>query len=229
VCAGYGEVDVLFDVNLELPPASITALVGANGAGKSTLCSVVGGLLPLRSGTILFGGDVATLTPAFRRARNGLRLIPESRGIFPALTVEENLQLNLRPNEIGRAYERFPLLGQRRGLVAGNLSGGEQQMLTLASILVQPPRVLVADEPTLGLAPLIVDEVLGVLQELRALGVCLLLVEEKAERVIDMADQVAVLELGRVVWSGPSANLDREVLADSYLGASQPAPLGAIQ
>ena len=229
VSAGYGDVDVLFDVDLELPPASITALVGANGAGKSTLCSVIGGLLPIRSGTIYFGDDVATMTPAFRRARNGLQLIPESRGIFPALTVEENLQLSLRSGELDRAYERFPLLGQRRGLVAGNLSGGEQQMLTLASILVRPPRVVIADEPTLGLAPLIVEDVLGVLRELRALGVCLLLVEEKAERVIDMADYVTVLELGRVVWSGPSASLDRGALADSYLGAIQPTPMGAIK
>jgi ABC-type branched-subunit amino acid transport system ATPase component/branched-subunit amino acid ABC-type transport system permease component len=222
VSAGYGEVEVLFDVDMELPPGSITALLGANGAGKSTLCSVIGGLVPIRSGTILFGDDVVTLTPAFRRARQGLQLIPESRGIFPGLTVEENLQLSLSPHEIGLAYDRFPLLRLRRSLVAGNLSGGEQQMLTLASVLVHPPRVMVADEPTLGLAPLVANEVLGILQELRSLGVSLLLVEEKAERVMDIADYVAVLELGRVVWSGPSASLDWEVLADSYLGSNQP-------
>jgi ABC-type branched-subunit amino acid transport system ATPase component len=158
-----------------------------------------------------------------------VRLIPESRGIFPGLSVEENLQLTLKPELVEQAYGRFPILGQRRKLVAGNLSGGEQQMLTLASILVDPPKVLIADEPTLGLAPLVVDEVLGVFTELRDLGVCLLLVEEKAERVIDMADQVAILELGRLVWFGPSADLDRLTLAESYLGTREATTAGTAR
>jgi ABC-type branched-subunit amino acid transport system ATPase component len=149
-----------------------------------------------------------------------LILTPESRGIFPGLTVEENLSLTM-PDAVDResAYERFPSLAARRQLAAGSLSGGEQQMLSLAAQLVSPPTVLVADEPTLGLAPRVVEEISRIFCELRDRGVALLLVAEKARAVLEIADQVTFLELGRVVWAGPRLEVTAERLRASYLGA----------
>jgi ABC-type branched-subunit amino acid transport system ATPase component len=148
-----------------------------------------------------------------------LLLVPEARGIFPGLTVEENLQVLLRdPDDRAKAYARFPILSERRKQVAGLLSGGEQQMLSLAPALANPPAVLVADEPTLGLAPLAADVVIGALRELREMGTAILLVEEKASEVMKVADIVAFMELGRVVWMGPRDEADSERLAAAYLG-----------
>ena len=225
VRAAHGDVDVLHGIDLDLPEGSVTVLVGANGAGKSTLCSVIAGLVPATAGTVTFAGDDVTGVPAHVRARRGVLLAPESRGVFPALTVEENLALHVR-DAAGRArvYDRFPVLGRRRDLAAGSLSGGEQQMLTLAPLLVAPPRVLVADEPTLGLAPRVVAELLEVLAELRDAGVTLLLVEEKARTVLDVADQVVFIELGHTIWSGPRAAVDDDQLAAAYLGATPSGP-----
>jgi ABC-type branched-subunit amino acid transport system ATPase component len=221
VSAAYGDVQVLFGVDLALTQGSITALVGANGAGKSTLCRVLSGLMTPTSGRISLGGVDITGQPAHRRARE-LLLAPESRGIFPGLSVEENLTLRLpTSDERNKAYERFPVLGQRRKIPAGNLSGGEQQMLTMAPVMVRPPQILVADEPTLGLAPLIVAEIMTVFKELRDQGVTLLIVEERAKAVLDVADDVALLELGRIVWAGPRPDLDADMLTAIYLGQSK--------
>jgi ABC-type branched-subunit amino acid transport system ATPase component len=146
-------------------------------------------------------------------------LAPEARGIFPGLTVEENLEVLLRtPAQRQQAYERFPILGTRRKQTAGLLSGGEQQMLSLAPALAEPPKVFVADEPTLGLAPLAAETVIAAVAELRDLGCAVLLVEEKAREVLDIADMVAFMELGRVAWVGPRAEIDEEQLAATYLG-----------
>jgi branched-subunit amino acid ABC-type transport system permease component/ABC-type branched-subunit amino acid transport system ATPase component len=219
VSAAYGDVQVLFDLSLQLPAGTITAVVGANGAGKSTLCNVIAGLVPATHGRIDFDGRQISGLRADERARAGLLLAPESRGIFPALTVSDNLLLQLPdPADRARVYERFPALGSRRTQPAGNLSGGEQQMLTVAPLIVHPPKVLVADEPTLGLAPLIASELMNVFRELRDLGVTLLLVEEKARAVLDLADQVVFLELGRAVWSGPRSEVDHDDLVAAYLG-----------
>jgi ABC-type branched-subunit amino acid transport system ATPase component/ABC-type branched-subunit amino acid transport system permease subunit len=221
--AGYGDIQVLFDVSLRLLPGTITAVVGPNGAGKSTLCNVIAGLLPASGGTIEFAGRPISHLRSDERARTGLLLAPESRGIFPSLSVSDNLLLQLPdPADRAKVYERFPALDGRRGQPAGNLSGGEQQMLTVAPLIVHPPRVLVVDEPTLGLAPLVVVELIRVFSELRDLGVTLLLTEEKAKAVLDLADQVALLELGRAVWSGPRSAVDHNDLVATYLGRSGP-------
>lgn len=218
ICAAYGETKVLFDIDLDVRRATLTALVGANGAGKSTLCKVVAGLMDSSEGTISLNGADITGAPAHCRTKN-LLLAPESRGIFPGLTVEDNLTLLLRrPIERNQVYERFPMLAARRATPAGNLSGGEQQILTLAAILLKPPELLIADEPTLGLAPLIVEQIMQLFVELRAQGVTLLVVEERTKALLDIADDVVLLELGRLVWNGSRADLDSEQLTAIYLG-----------
>jgi ABC-type branched-subunit amino acid transport system ATPase component/branched-subunit amino acid ABC-type transport system permease component len=219
IVAGYGDVEVLHGVDLAVPQGQVVTLLGANGAGKSTLCAVAAGLLAPTSGRILLEGDDVTHEPAFRRARRGLLLTPEARGIFPGLTVDENLSVLLRTwREREQAYERFPLLAERKRQPAGLLSGGEQQMLSLASALVRPPTVFVADEPSLGLAPLAAEAVFDALKELRDRGSSLLLVEEKAREALELADLVGVMELGRIVWSGPRREADADRLAAMYLG-----------
>jgi ABC-type branched-subunit amino acid transport system ATPase component/branched-subunit amino acid ABC-type transport system permease component len=219
VVAGYGDVEVLHGVTLHLARGSVVALLGANGAGKSTLCGITAGMLAPSSGTVsLEGRDVTGLAP-FQRSRAGVMLAPEARGIFPGLSVEENLEVLLRSkDDRAQAYEIFPILGQRLKQTAGLLSGGEQQMLSLAPALVNPPAVFVADEPTLGLAPLASEEIMRAIRRLRDLGSTILLVEEKAHEVLEVADTVAFMELGRLVWMGPCDQLDEERLAGTYLG-----------
>jgi ABC-type branched-subunit amino acid transport system ATPase component/branched-subunit amino acid ABC-type transport system permease component len=222
IAAGYGEVEVLHGVDLAVTPGQAVTLLGANGAGKSTLCAVAAGLLAPTRGRVVLGGEDVTSDPPFRRARRGLLLVPEARGLFPGLSVEENLAILLRSAaERRQAYERFPILGQRRKQVAGLLSGGEQQMLGLAPALARPPEVLIADEPTLGLAPIAAEQVAAALSELRDRGVALLLVEEKAREALALADTVAVMELGRIVWSGPREEADADRLSETYLGVAR--------
>jgi ABC-type branched-subunit amino acid transport system ATPase component/branched-subunit amino acid ABC-type transport system permease component len=219
IVAGYGEVEVLHGVDLAVPAGRVVTLLGPNGAGKSTLCAVAAGLLAPTAGRVLLDGADVTDQPAFRRALRGLLLAPEARGIFPGLSVDENLSVVLRSaREREQAYERFPLLAERRRQPAGLLSGGEQQMLALAPALVRPPGVFVADEPSLGLAPMASETVFEALTELRRRGSSLLLVEEKAREALELADIVAVMELGRIVWTGPRRDADAEQLAAVYLG-----------
>lgn len=216
---GYGDVEVLHGVDLSLATGQITGLFGVNGSGKSTLCSTVAGLVPATEGTITLDGADITHVHAYRRVGHGVLVAPESRGVFPGLTVEENLVLRLDAANRADVYERFPQLKDRRRLLAGSLSGGEQQMLALAPVLVRPPKVVIADEPTLGLAPLVIAQVLDVFRELRDLGTTILLVEEKIRDVLQVADRAAFIELGRIVWSGERASLDDEQLVGAYLGA----------
>jgi ABC-type branched-subunit amino acid transport system ATPase component/branched-subunit amino acid ABC-type transport system permease component len=219
IVAGYGEVEVLHGVDLAVEKGQVLTLLGANGAGKSTLCAVAAGLLAPTSGRVWLNGVDVTDEPAFRRARRDLVLAPEARGIFPGLSVDENLSLSLRSTaERELAYERFPLLADRRRQPAGLLSGGEQQMLALAPALVRTPAVFVADEPSLGLAPMASEAVFEALTELRRRGSSLLLVEEKAREALELADVVAVMELGRIVWTGPRQEADADRLAAVYLG-----------
>jgi ABC-type branched-subunit amino acid transport system ATPase component len=217
---GYGEVEVLHGVDLNIRRGQITALLGANGSGKSTLCSTISGLVAVRQGSIELAGQEISRVPAHRRARMGVLVAPEARGIFPGLTVEENLILRLNPDERRQVYERFPVLGERRRLPAGSLSGGEQQMLTLGAVLARPPAVLIADEPTLGLAPLIILQLLEVFKQLRDAGTAVLLVEEKVRDVLKIADRVAFLELGHIVWSGQRSDIDDEQMIAAYLGSA---------
>jgi ABC-type branched-subunit amino acid transport system ATPase component len=226
VVAGYGEVEVLHGVDVAVGRGEIVALLGANGAGKSTLCAVAAGLVTPTSGQVFLGGQDITARPAYQRQRDGVLLVPEARGLFPGLSAQENLEILLRTeDERAKAYERFPILGERRKQTAGSLSGGEQQMLSLAPALVQPPKVFIADEPTLGLAPLAAEEVVRALGEIRDSGSSILLVEEKAREVMALADQVAFMELGRISWMGPRDQADEERLAAAYLGGGErPGP-----
>ena len=221
VVAGYGETLVLHGVDVELHLGLVTVLVGANGAGKSTLCAALAGTIPLRSGSVSFGDRDVSEDPVHRRARQGIVLIPESRGIFPGLTVEENLTVWLRDHAArAEAFAAFPILRARRKNQAGDLSGGEQQLLALAPLLVRPPQVVIIDEPRLGLAPRAAQEVAAYIAALRNAGAAVLLAEEKARDAIELADTVVVLELGYSVWSGPATQFDTEQLADRYIGTA---------
>ncbi|MFJ6573999.1 ATP-binding cassette domain-containing protein [Streptomyces sp. NPDC091292] len=219
IVAGYGDTTVLRGVDLAVPAGSVVALLGANGAGKTTLCATASGSLRPRGGRVLLDGQDITAWPAHRRARAGVFLAPEGRGVFPALTVEENLTVSL-PRESDRqsVYERLPVLDERRRIPAGTLSGGEQQILALAPLLVHPPKVLIADEPSLGLAPLVVEQIFRLFGELRDKGVAVVVVEERATEVLGLADTVAFMSLGRVTWLGPRSDVDEERLATAYLG-----------
>jgi ABC-type branched-subunit amino acid transport system ATPase component len=219
--AGYGEIEVLHGVDLGLKQGTITALLGANGAGKSTLCAVLAGVVPQSSGDLLLRGrDIKKMHPG-DRVDAGLFIAPESRGIFPGMTVEDNLRIWLTTNnDLEAAFTRFPALASRRKLDAGSLSGGEQQLLTLAPAFVRLPQVLIADEPTLGLAPLLRTEIMGLCSELCQEGVTVLLIEEKARDVLTIADRVAVLELGRIVWERPRQEVDEDELTRVYLGGT---------
>jgi ABC-type branched-subunit amino acid transport system ATPase component len=198
-------------------PGRITALLGANGAGKSTLCKVAGGLLAPMAGRVLIGADTLDRTTAGR-----VFVAPEMRGVFPGLTVEDNLATWLpEKGQQDAALDRFDVLARRRKTPAGSLSGGEQQLLALAPAFIRRPEVLIADEPSLGLAPRAIDQIMSLFVELREGGVALLLVEEKPRNLLAVADEVAVLELGRVIWSGPPAELDEETVTHIYLGRAE--------
>ncbi|MDT3444218.1 MULTISPECIES: ABC transporter permease subunit [unclassified Pseudofrankia] len=227
--AGYDEIEVLHGIDLTVGAGEAVALLGSNGAGKTTLCSVVGGLVPIRAGGVWLAGQDVTRVPARRRERDSVYLAPEGRGIFPDLTVEENLMLWLRAAEERQtAYAAFPLLKDRRNQAAGTLSGGEQQMLTLAPALVRPPRLLVADEPSLGLAPLIIGQIFDALRQLQSQGTTLLIAEEKTRDALAIADRVAFLTVGHITWTGPAAEVDAERLATAYLGIIPEAAEAAV-
>ncbi|APU43063.1 ABC transporter permease subunit [Streptomyces sp. TN58] len=219
VAAGYDGGLVLHGVDLAVRRGEILAVLGPNGAGKSTACRVAAGLLPVTGGQVRVLGRDATGDGPVHRSRAGVLLAPEGRGIFPSLTIEENLALYLdEPEARAAVYARFPRLAERRGVSAGALSGGEQQMLALAPLLQRPPAVLIADEPSLGLAPRVADEVYALLTELRDAGTALLLVEEKAAGILGVADTVAYLSQGRVAWCGPRDEVEADRLAEAYLG-----------
>ncbi|MDQ8706340.1 ATP-binding cassette domain-containing protein [Streptomyces sp. LHD-70] len=223
--AGYDGAPVLHGVDLTVRAGEILALLGPNGAGKTTTCRVAAGILTPRTGQVLADGHDVTRTGPVPRSRAGTLLAPEGRGIFPALTIDENLTLHL-PDRTDRdaVYERFPALAARRSVGAGSLSGGEQQLLALAPLLQRPPKVLIADEPSLGLAPRVVEEVFRLLAELRDAGTALLLVEEKAAEILGVADRVAYLSQGRVSWCGPRAEVEADRLTEAYLGIAADGP-----
>ncbi|HZR12451.1 MAG TPA: ABC transporter ATP-binding protein [Acidimicrobiia bacterium] len=213
--AGYGPFRALFDVSLRIEPGRVVALLGANGAGKTTIARVASGLVKPTSGKLLFEGNDITGMRTYRVARLGIAHAPEGRSLFASLTVEENLTLAFR-RELGkkrtmdavqRAYELFPRMGERRKQLAATLSGGEQRMLALARVLVNPPRLLIADELSLGLAPIVVDEVYKTLANVRDQGTALLLVEQHVHHALSLADDVAVLNKGQVTYFGPASEL----------------------
>jgi ABC-type branched-subunit amino acid transport system ATPase component len=219
--AGYGPVRVVHGMDLRLESGTVSAILGPNGAGKSTTCKTLAGYLPTSGGSIVLDGVDVTAKPCWWRARHGIFLVPEGRGIFPGLSVDDNLKVLLpKASERDQVYERFRLLGERRRQHAGSLSGGEQQMLSVAPALVRQAEVLIVDEPTLGLAPRVADEVLTIFSELRDSGSTVLLVGESPHGIVDVADQVALLHVGRITWSGPASDLDQATLEESYFGES---------
>jgi branched-chain amino acid transport system ATP-binding protein len=220
--AGYGTTKVLRDVSISVPVGEVTALVGPNGAGKSTLLRTISGFLPASRGTVrLFGADV-TKKPAHRRFGSGLCLVPEGRGIFRSLTVRENLVLQSpkggEQTAIERAAEAFPILRERLGQTAGTLSGGQQQMLAMASAYVRSPRLVLVDEASLGLAPLVVDEIFDFLGQLPARGASLLVVDQFVTRALQLATTAYVLRQGEVVYSGGARELLDGELFSHYTG-----------
>jgi branched-chain amino acid transport system ATP-binding protein len=224
--AAYGRTVALRDIDLRIPEGTVVGLLGANGAGKTTLLRVAAGLLrPTKGQVMIDGKDAGRLAPC-QRAHQGLCLIPEGRGIFRALTVRENLELFVPPGskrapaDIGPAVSAFPILGSRLKQVAGSLSGGEQQMLAVAKAYLAGPRLVMADELSMGLGPMVVDQIYDSLQRLNAEGVALLIVEQYVNRILEMADDVYLLSRSHVAWSGPSKDVDEESLVSSYLGDS---------
>jgi branched-chain amino acid transport system ATP-binding protein len=222
ITAGYGSHTVVRDVDLVVPDRSVVALLGPNGAGKTTLLRVASGLLSPSGGTILLDGVDATTWPGFRRAKAGVCHVPEGRGIFATLTVRDNIRLQAPPaldlGAVARVAASFPRLGQRLRQFAGTLSGGEQQMLALAHAYVADPSIVLLDEVSLGLAPLIVDEIYESLHQLAGAGKSLLLVEQYVGRALELADYVYVLKKGRVEFVGEPGQLRDGQLLGSYLG-----------
>ena len=222
---GYGKAQVLFGVDLEVEAGELVALLGANGAGKTTLLRALSGLLRPWKGSVLLGGkDLRGLSPA-RRARLGLGHVPEGRQLFPLMTVEENLRLGaafLAPGREKEGYERvyalFPQLAERRRQLAGTLSGGEQQMLAIGRALMGFPRILLVDEPSLGLSPRLAEEVLLALKEVARGGVGVLLVVQNVALSLEVAERGYVLEHGRVVLEGPAQALAQDPrVREAYL------------
>ncbi|WP_063058916.1 ABC transporter ATP-binding protein [Nocardia sienata] len=223
--AAYGAITVLHGVDLSVRAGEVVALLGPNGAGKTTTLSVAAGVHPIAEGELRLGGRVVNGVDPRDLARAGVCLIPEGRGIFPNLTVRDNLLMMTftgRPREQIEeiAFARFPILAQRAGQTAGTLSGGEQQMLALARGLATDPAVLMLDELSMGLAPLVVGRLYEQVAEIARQGVAVLVVEQFAAAVLDIADSAAVLVRGRVEYQGPPDQGLRNELATLYLGSS---------
>jgi branched-chain amino acid transport system ATP-binding protein len=227
VVAGYGGVLALQSVSITVRPATITAVLGANGAGKTTLLRAISGVIRPRRGRVLVGGQDMTGRSADEMARSGVAHVPEGQGVIAELTVQENLRLGAfwrpgrttRAGALAEAYQRFPVLAAARNRAAGTLSGGERQMLVIARALMSRPRVLLLDEPSLGLAPKIVSQVMELTAGLRESGLTVLLVEQNARGALSIADQGIVLNLGKVVMAADAVTLAADVgLRKHYLG-----------
>ncbi|ABD08268.1 ABC transporter related [Rhodopseudomonas palustris HaA2] len=230
VSVSYGKVEAVRSVTLEVRAREIVTVIGANGAGKTTLLNATMGIFPLKGGVTFDGVDIASLDIEDRVAA-GLSLVPEHRELFATMTVEDNLELGAfriakataaRSQE--RVYGLFPRLKERRKQLAGTLSGGEQQMLAMGRALMGAPKLLMLDEPSLGLAPIIVADIFRIIGELREAGVSVLLVEQNAKAALQIADRAYVMELGEFVLDGPASDVaQNEQVVASYLGFSHPA------
>jgi len=214
--AGYGPAQVLFDVSLSVEAGEVVTLLGKNGMGKTTTINTIMGLIPTLSGTVSFEGQTLTGLPPYRIAQTGLGLVPEGRQIFPTLSVEENLIATAASRDgetawtLPRVYEFFPKLKERRSNMGNQLSGGEQQMLAIGRALMTNPKLLILDEATEGLAPLIRTEIWSVLARLKSEGQAILLVDKHLDALMKLATRHVILEKGHVVWSGTSAQLQAD-------------------
>ncbi|GAB4294271.1 MAG: ABC transporter ATP-binding protein [Roseovarius sp.] len=222
----YGRIEVLHGIDLEVHSGEIVSVVGANGAGKTTLLKCLSGVQPASGGTVRFRGQDISALPAHRRTALGLAQAPEGRQIFTNLTVEENLRLGAYlfndariDKDMEEAFRLFPILRERRNMIAGGLSGGQQQMLAVARALMSRPSCLLLDEPSMGLAPRLVEQILEVVKNLRELDVTVLMVEQNALAALAISDRGYVMETGRIVMSGPAEELiaDKGV-REAYLG-----------
>lgn len=228
ISSGYGSVQVLHELNFNVLKGEFLAIIGANGAGKTTLMKLIAGVQPIWGGKLQFNGvDISDLS-APQRVKAGLALVPEGRKIFPKLTVQENLILGgylqsdakVVNEELGKVFELFPILKERRSQMGGTLSGGEQQMLALGRALMSSPALILLDEPSMGIAPLLVARIFEKIQELNRAGITIVLVEQNAKLALKVANRALVLELGAITISGEAAALkgDPRVI-DAYLGS----------
>lgn len=224
VSAGYGPFRALFDLSLTVGVGEAVALLGANGVGKTTVARVASGLVAPTNGSVTVDGQDLTGAPPHRFARAGVAHAPEGRSVFGTLSVEENLTLSFRQTRgragvagaLDHAFDLFPALAARRNQVAGTLSGGEQRMLSMARVLVEQPKLLIADELSLGLAPIIVDEIYDKLAQLRGTGTSLLIVEQHVAQALALCDRVVLLDHGAVSWEGPAADAGERVVTQVF-------------
>ena len=221
----YGKIHAIKDVSFEVNDGEIVALIGANGAGKSTILKTVSGLLRTKTGSITFNGENISHMEPHTLVPRGLSHVPEGRRIFLQMTVMENLQMGGYTTkgdidaDIENVFKRFPRLSERRRQIAGTLSGGEQQMLAMGRALMSHPKLLMLDEPSMGLAPILVDQIFDIIKELHAGGTTILLVEQNAEKALSLADRTYVLESGKIVLSGTGAELaESDDIRKAYLG-----------
>jgi len=216
--AGYGKLEILKGVSLQVEPGQVVSIIGPNGAGKSTVFKTVFGLLPARQGQVVLDGADVTNRPPAELLRRGMAYVPQGRNVFPLMTVEENLLLGAytRPrsteldSEVERLYETFPVLRESRRKRAGDLSGGQQQMLEMARALLLKPRLILLDEPTLGLAPLVFKEIFRIVENLRRLGQTILMVEQNAAKALEISDYAYVLELGQNRYEGSGQEIGND-------------------
>jgi branched-chain amino acid transport system ATP-binding protein len=232
VHAAYGPVEALFGISMEVHAGELVSIIGSNGAGKSTTLRSILGLVEKTSGQILFQGRPINGLPPKKIVAQGISLCPEDRRLWPEMTVKENLYLgallrrdkNEVKEDLEHMYSFFPILGERQNQMAGNLSGGEQQMAAIARALMSRPKLLMLDEPSLGLSPILVDRVAKMIQEIHQGGTTVLLVEQNAFLALQMSNRAYVLEVGRVAVSGTSAELiNHEYVRKAYLGKKRPA------
>jgi len=221
--AHYGDFQALFGVSLRVGAGQVVAVIGANGAGKSTLLKSIAGLMRSRRDAIVFEGKAIGHEPAYQVVARGIALVPEGRRLFPSLTVEENLLIGGQlgrpgPWNLGRIYELFPVLAERRQLPAPSLSGGQQQMVAIGRALMANPRLLLCDEISLGLAPIVVREIYGRLPAITADGLSLVIVEQDIVQALGAASHVYCLQEGRVALEGPAADLTRDAISAAYFG-----------
>lgn len=227
LAAGYGAITVLPALDLAVRPGEVVSVLGANGAGKSTLARAIQGSIPVRGGRIAFAGEDVSQRSAHRRVRAGIALVPEGRRLFGEMTVRENLRLGLRSardaSPLDRVYDLFPRLVELGGREAGTLSGGEQQMVAIGRALASEPRLIVFDELSLGLAPVVVSRMLEAVERIAGWGTAVVLIEQNIHQALALSDRAVLLNRGRVVYDGPPDELDDEAFRDAYLGASRPS------
>jgi branched-chain amino acid transport system ATP-binding protein len=221
--AFYGDFQALFGISLSIPKGKVVSFVGANGAGKSTLLRSIAGLIPGKRDTIVFDGEPIGDRPAYDVAKRGIALVPEGRRLFPSLSVEENLMIGGQlgregPWSLARVYELFPALFERRHVPATSLSGGQQQMCALGRALMSNPKLMMCDEISLGLAPIIVRDIYARLPQIAAAGITLIIVEQDVAQALKAADHVYCLQEGRVVLNGEAGTVTRKAISAAYFG-----------